>query len=121
SHPPSSSIPPFSFLLVNITMAGGIRFVMEGPNADLSQKKKRARLITACDACRTKKIKCVQPDVTIECEACRRSQTACLFGDRDRYHSERGISTALPHSPHANGQERGVRTSEWLSMPLVVW
>ncbi|KDQ14517.1 hypothetical protein BOTBODRAFT_32649 [Botryobasidium botryosum FD-172 SS1] len=71
------------------------RFILEEPNSALhnrAQHRKRARLVTACDACRVKKIKCLRSQSSRKCEACRTSKTACLFEDRDRYQAERGMS-----------------------------
>lgn len=71
------------------------RFILEEPHGGAPQKgqqRKRARLVTACDACRIKKIKCIRTPKIQQCEACRVSNGACLYGDRDRYQAERGLS-----------------------------
>ncbi|KAG9082071.1 hypothetical protein FS749_007133, partial [Ceratobasidium sp. UAMH 11750] len=71
------------------------RFILEEPHGGAPQKgqqRKRARLVTACDACRVKKIKCIRTPKVQQCEACRVSNGACLYGDRDRYQAERGLS-----------------------------
>ncbi|QRV87544.1 ubiquinol-cytochrome C reductase complex 14kD subunit [Ceratobasidium sp. AG-Ba] len=71
------------------------RFILEEPHGGAPQKgqqRKRARLVTACDACRVKKIKCIRTPKIQQCEACRVSNGACLYGDRDRYQAERGLS-----------------------------
>lgn len=43
---------------------------------------------------RVKKIKCQQTTPNGRCEACKIAKTPCLFGDRDRYQAERGVSCA---------------------------
>ncbi|KAG9123135.1 hypothetical protein FRC07_000189 [Ceratobasidium sp. 392] len=71
------------------------RFILEEPHGGAPQKgqqRKRARLVTACDACRIKKIKCIRTPKIQQCEACRVSNGACMYGDRDRYQAERGLS-----------------------------
>ncbi|GJJ12425.1 hypothetical protein Clacol_006667 [Clathrus columnatus] len=72
------------------------RFILENPHPDANNTKqrKRARLVTACDSCRIKKIKCQQTSPNGRCEACKTAKTPCLFGDRDRYQAERGVSCA---------------------------
>ncbi|KIJ44397.1 hypothetical protein M422DRAFT_779470, partial [Sphaerobolus stellatus SS14] len=72
----------------------GFRFILENPhpNATNSKQRKRARLVTACDSCRIKKIKCQQATPNSQCEACKIAKTPCLFGDRDRYQAERGVT-----------------------------
>ena len=87
------------------------RFILENPHpgAAPNKQRKRARLVTACDSwyarrvlfrclsslrphSRVKKIKCQQPVPNGCCEACRIAKTPCLFGDRDRYQAERGVT-----------------------------
>ncbi|KAF8321342.1 hypothetical protein DL93DRAFT_2073204 [Clavulina sp. PMI_390] len=74
-----------------------LRFILEQPSGNGDRvRRKRARLVTACDSCRTKKIKCTlstnpESPATI-CEACVQSGTPCEYSDRDRYHAERGVS-----------------------------
>lgn len=91
------------------------RFILENPhpNANSNKQRKRARLVTACDSwfvfshfplwpvspislypSRVKKIKCQQTSPNGRCEACKIAKTPCLFGDRDRYQAERGVSCA---------------------------
>ncbi|KAF8582222.1 hypothetical protein K439DRAFT_168316 [Ramaria rubella] len=93
----------------------GFRFILENPhpNASNNKQRKRARLVTACDSCRVKKIKCQQPSPNGRCEACKSSKTPCLFGDRDRYQAERGVSCTwntpaeeAPGSPETSSRKR---------------
>ncbi|KAH8119039.1 hypothetical protein DFH11DRAFT_1501870 [Phellopilus nigrolimitatus] len=76
----------------------GIRFILEDPQAANSRQKKRSRLVTACDTCRAKKIKCHQSPGTGKCEACRLSKSACRFRDRERYHAQRSGSISASSS-----------------------
>lgn len=48
--------------------------------------------LTLITLSRVKKIKCQQPVPNGRCEACKTTKTQCLFGDRDRYQAERGVS-----------------------------
>lgn len=41
---------------------------------------------------RIRKVRCHQPKPNEPCEACKASQVKCHFGDRDRYHAERGLA-----------------------------
>lgn len=82
-----------------------LRFVLESPHLAQTQKK-RPRLVTSCDNCRLKKIKCVQlklPDG--KCEACETASVDCQFRDRERYFAERSRivtgSTGGSSSSHA--------------------
>ena len=104
----------------------GFRFILENPhpNATNSKQRKRARLVTACDSwcvllapphlqlnshlaeSRVKKIKCQQTTPNSRCEACKTAKSPCLFGDRDRYQAERGVTCTwstpideIPQSP----------------------
>jgi hypothetical protein len=43
---------------------------------------------------RIKKVKCLRPTSAPQCEACRIANIPCLYGDRDRYQAERGLSYA---------------------------
>jgi len=65
-----------------------LRFVLEAPQHSQSHKK-RPRLVTSCDNCRLKKIKCVQVKSHPRCEACEGGNTPCQFRDRERYFAER--------------------------------
>ncbi|KZP01230.1 hypothetical protein CALVIDRAFT_552314 [Calocera viscosa TUFC12733] len=81
-------------------MSGTFRFVMEEPSeAGKGQQKKRARLVTACDNCRNKKIKCLRTSTTPTCESCKQSSLECTFTDRDKYQAEKlGVPYALSSS-----------------------
>ncbi|EIM80003.1 uncharacterized protein STEHIDRAFT_150846 [Stereum hirsutum FP-91666 SS1] len=87
-----------------------LRFVMESPQHSPTHKK-RPRLVTSCDNCRLKKIKCVQSKDQERCESCESLQVSCLFRDRERYFAERsrivtGGSTERPSSSASNHQRR---------------
>ncbi|KAG8893767.1 hypothetical protein FRC00_010081, partial [Tulasnella sp. 408] len=99
------------------------RFILEEPSTGSSKgqnNRKRARLVTACDNCRLKKIKCIrtaQLDSELPCEACKVSNTDCSYGDRDRYQNERGLSFAStippqPPTPTAPVPSRTTPTEE---------
>ncbi|KAL6308071.1 hypothetical protein BKA93DRAFT_765202 [Sparassis latifolia] len=66
----------------------GFQFVIEAPQADQTRRK-RARLVTSCDHCRFKKIKCLQPAQSSPCEACSTAGIPCLYRDREKYFAER--------------------------------
>ncbi|VDB95366.1 unnamed protein product [Peniophora sp. CBMAI 1063] len=68
-----------------------LRFVLESPQVAQTQKK-RPRLVTSCDNCRLKKIKCVPTTVQGKCEACEAGGVSCEFRDRERYFAERSRS-----------------------------
>ncbi|KAF8514048.1 fungal-specific transcription factor domain-containing protein [Gautieria morchelliformis] len=86
------SLPHSAVLLPRLM--DGFRFILENPhpNASNNKHRKRARLVTACDSCRVKKIKCQQPVPNSRCDACKAAKIPCLFGDRDRYQAERGVT-----------------------------
>ncbi|KAH9940462.1 uncharacterized protein BXZ73DRAFT_98892 [Epithele typhae] len=65
-----------------------IEFVIEAPQVSRNNKK-RPRLVTSCDHCRVKKIKCVQQPATGKCEACLSANVPCLYRDRENYFAER--------------------------------
>ncbi|EJD05671.1 uncharacterized protein FOMMEDRAFT_145122 [Fomitiporia mediterranea MF3/22] len=70
-----------------------IQFIIEKPEKPARRVKKRSRLITSCDACRLKKIKCRPKDHGGgRCEACEASDSACVFEERDRIRRLRGIA-----------------------------
>ncbi|KAF8124920.1 hypothetical protein EV363DRAFT_693043 [Boletus edulis] len=73
----------------------GFQFIIESPHEAQSQKK-RPRLVTSCDNCRLKKIKCLQPTPESQCEACKVAKTHCRFRDRERYFAERSRAIAGP-------------------------
>lgn len=76
-------------------MDTNFQFIIESPNAAQSHRK-RPRLVTSCDNCRLKKIKCLQPSPEAECEACRSAKISCRFRDRERYFAERSRAIAGP-------------------------
>ncbi|KAI0743881.1 hypothetical protein C8Q80DRAFT_1272511 [Daedaleopsis nitida] len=65
-----------------------IEFVIEAPHVSRANKK-RPRLVTSCDHCRVKKIKCVQHPSSGKCEACLSANLPCLYRDREQYFAER--------------------------------
>ncbi|KAI0769624.1 hypothetical protein BD413DRAFT_477149 [Trametes elegans] len=65
-----------------------IEFVIEAPQT-VRRNKKRPRLVTSCDHCRVKKIKCVQQPTTGRCEACTAAHLPCQYRDREEYFAER--------------------------------
>ncbi|KAH0827328.1 hypothetical protein J3R83DRAFT_3954 [Lanmaoa asiatica] len=71
------------------------QFIIESPQEAQSQKK-RPRLVTSCDNCRLKKIKCLQPSPDSYCEACKVANIQCRFRDRERYFAERSRAIAGP-------------------------
>ncbi|KAG9316193.1 hypothetical protein JVU11DRAFT_2218 [Chiua virens] len=73
----------------------GFQFIIESPQESQSQKK-RPRLVTSCDNCRLKKIKCLQPSPESQCEACKVAKIQCRFRDRERYFAERSRAIAGP-------------------------
>ncbi|KAI0365667.1 hypothetical protein BV20DRAFT_724463 [Pilatotrama ljubarskyi] len=83
-----------------------LEFVIESPEST-RQNKKRPRLVTSCDNCRVKKIKCIQQPSTGSCEACTTARIPCLYRDREQYFAERtrlltGATTTLPHVSSLN-------------------
>ncbi|EJF57630.1 hypothetical protein DICSQDRAFT_129360 [Dichomitus squalens LYAD-421 SS1] len=86
-----------------------LEFVIEAPQVTRTNKK-RPRLVTSCDHCRVKKIKCVQQPASGKCEACSSANLACLYRDREQYFAERtrmlsGAGSAL-RDASTNGQNR---------------
>ncbi|KIJ67489.1 hypothetical protein HYDPIDRAFT_25938 [Hydnomerulius pinastri MD-312] len=73
----------------------GFQFIIESPQETQSHKK-RPRLVTSCDNCRLKKIKCLQPSPETQCEACKVAKIPCRFRDRERYFAERSRAIAGP-------------------------
>ncbi|KAF9020466.1 hypothetical protein BDZ89DRAFT_1072216 [Hymenopellis radicata] len=82
-------------------MDDSLQFIIESPQ-NAQGHKKRPRLVTSCDNCRLKKIKCLQPTPESKCEACRTAKIACRFRDRERYFAERSRAIAGPTSYDAN-------------------
>ncbi|KAJ3727102.1 hypothetical protein C8R42DRAFT_694515 [Lentinula raphanica] len=76
-------------------MDDSFQFIIESPQ-NTQGHKKRPRLVTSCDNCRLKKIKCLQPTPEGKCEACRTAKIQCRFRDRERYFAERSRSIAGP-------------------------
>ncbi|KAI0033449.1 hypothetical protein K488DRAFT_84891 [Vararia minispora EC-137] len=92
-----------------------LRFVLEAPHMT-TQQKKRPRLVTSCDNCRLKKIKCVQSRSQEKCEACVAGGVACEFRDRERYFAERSrIVTAGSSSSSAPYSRRSSRSPPYPS------
>ncbi|PPQ98406.1 hypothetical protein CVT24_004085 [Panaeolus cyanescens] len=73
------------------------QFIIESPQHATGHKK-RPRLVTSCDNCRLKKIKCLQPSPETKCEACKAAKIPCRFRDRERYFAERSRAIAGPNS-----------------------
>ncbi|PCH43556.1 hypothetical protein WOLCODRAFT_138429 [Wolfiporia cocos MD-104 SS10] len=82
--------------------------VFEAPQ-DGQTRKKRARLVTSCDHCRLKKIKCVQSRNSSKCEACANARIACRYNDRAQYFAERGriMSSNNSSSTRHRASKRG--------------
>ncbi|KAH9485202.1 hypothetical protein JR316_0002109 [Psilocybe cubensis] len=78
-------------------MEDSFQFIIESPQHSQGHKK-RPRLVTSCDNCRLKKIKCLQPSPESKCEACKAAKIACRFRDRERYFAERSRAIAGPNS-----------------------
>ncbi|KAI0633287.1 hypothetical protein C8Q77DRAFT_776834 [Trametes polyzona] len=101
-----------------------IEFVIEVPQST-RQNKKRPRLVTSCDHCRVKKIKCVQQPSTGKCEACAAARLPCLYRDREQYFAERtrmlsGAPSAVcdaSDTDHNRAQLSAISTSSTSSRP----
>ncbi|PPQ96810.1 hypothetical protein CVT26_006211 [Gymnopilus dilepis] len=78
-------------------MEDSFQFIIESPQHSQTHKK-RPRLVTSCDNCRLKKIKCLQPSPEAKCEACKAAKIPCRFRDRERYFAERSRAIAGPNS-----------------------
>ncbi|KZT65967.1 hypothetical protein DAEQUDRAFT_730893 [Daedalea quercina L-15889] len=89
--------------------------VFEAPQEGQS-KKKRARLVTSCDHCRLKKIKCVQSRNSSKCEACSAARVVCRFHDREQYFAERGRIMSRNSPPR--GSRRGSQVSVSIMDPM---
>ncbi|KAL5511804.1 hypothetical protein ACEPAH_5022 [Sanghuangporus vaninii] len=71
-----------------------IQFVFEKPQKPVQTVRKRTRLITSCDACRIRKVKCrLTGRGDDKCESCEASGSVCVFEERNRIRSQRGIAT----------------------------
>ncbi|KAG7090944.1 hypothetical protein E1B28_010016 [Marasmius oreades] len=86
-------------------MEDSFQFIIESPQHATGHKK-RPRLVTSCDNCRLKKIKCLQSAPESKCEACKAAKIPCRFRDRERYFAERSRAIAGPSvtSSYGNGQ-----------------
>ncbi|KAJ6497818.1 hypothetical protein C8R45DRAFT_140751 [Mycena sanguinolenta] len=84
-------------------MDDSFQFIIESPQHAQGHKK-RPRLVTSCDNCRLKKIKCLQPTPEAKCEACKAAKIPCRFRDRERYFAERSRAIAGPNvgSPYGD-------------------
>jgi len=89
----------------------GFQFIIESPQ-ETQGHKKRPRLVTSCDNCRLKKIKCLQSSPETQCEACKAAKIPCKFRDRERYFAERSRAIAGPSSvPSYHGSSSRATTS----------
>lgn len=88
-------------------MDDSLQFIIESPQ-NAQGHKKRPRLVTSCDNCRLKKIKCLQPSPETKCEACKTAKIPCRFRDRERYFAERSRAIAGP----SGGQGYDERSSD---------
>ncbi|KAF4599741.1 hypothetical protein EYR40_006840 [Pleurotus pulmonarius] len=86
-------------------MEDSFQFIIESPQHNQGHKK-RPRLVTSCDNCRLKKIKCLQPSPESKCEACKTAKIPCKFKDRERYFAERSRAIAGSNVPSSYGDER---------------
>ncbi|KAL9711691.1 hypothetical protein Ac2012v2_004763 [Leucoagaricus gongylophorus] len=85
-------------------MEASLQFIIESPQHSVNPNK-RTRLVTSCDSCRLKKIKCsqsseskcLQPSSDTRCKACKASKIPCSFKDRERYFAERSRVMAGRH------------------------
>ncbi|KAJ7782830.1 hypothetical protein B0H16DRAFT_1494535 [Mycena metata] len=85
-------------------MDDSFQFIIESPQHAQGHKK-RPRLVTSCDNCRLKKIKCLQPSPETKCEACKAAKIPCRFRDRERYFAERSRAIAGPNPGSPYGDE----------------
>ncbi|KAK7057449.1 hypothetical protein R3P38DRAFT_2841057 [Favolaschia claudopus] len=85
-------------------MDDSFQFIIESPQHAQGHKK-RPRLVTSCDNCRLKKIKCLQPSPETKCEACKAAKIPCRFRDRERYFAERSRAIAGPNVGSPYGDE----------------
>ncbi|KAJ7594678.1 hypothetical protein C8J56DRAFT_927363 [Mycena floridula] len=86
-------------------MDDSFQFIIESPQHTSGQKK-RPRLVTSCDNCRLKKIKCLQPSPETKCEACKTAKIPCRFRDRERYFAERSRAIAGPNATSSYNDEQ---------------
>ncbi|KAI8992860.1 hypothetical protein BD414DRAFT_458190 [Trametes punicea] len=76
-----------------------LEIVIEAPQST-QRNKKRPRLVTSCDHCRVKKIKCIQRPFSGSCEACLAAKLPCLYRDREQYFAERTRLLSGPPAGH---------------------
>ncbi|KAH9941022.1 hypothetical protein B0H21DRAFT_794226 [Amylocystis lapponica] len=90
----------------------GLQFVIEAPQ-DGPGRRKRARLVTSCDHCRVKKIRCIPSSNSNKCEACVAAQIPCQFRDREQYFTERSriLSRTAPDVQGGNQHGGGLAPS----------
>jgi len=88
---------------ITALMDDSFQFIIESPQHSQGHKK-RPRLVTSCDNCRLKKIKCLQPSPESKCEACKAAKIPCRFRDRERYFAERSRAIAGPSLPNYEGE-----------------
>ncbi|KAH8107822.1 hypothetical protein BXZ70DRAFT_1003254 [Cristinia sonorae] len=93
-----------------------IQFVLEAPHLAQGHKK-RPRLVTSCDNCRLKKVKCIQANSNSQCEACSLANIPCRFKDREKYFAERRRIMSGSGSPEGS-QRQSSTTPE---APLGTW
>lgn len=87
-----------------------LQFIIESPHESQGHRK-RPRLVTSCDNCRLKKIKCLQSSPETSCEACKAAKIPCKFRDRERYFAERSRAIAGPSSVSLHSQPSDRATS----------
>ncbi|KAJ7209627.1 hypothetical protein GGX14DRAFT_534959 [Mycena pura] len=95
-------------------MDDSFQFIIESPQHAQGHKK-RPRLVTSCDNCRLKKIKCLQPTPESKCEACKTAKIPCRFRDRERYFAERSRAIAGPNVGSPYGDEARLASHDHLS------
>jgi hypothetical protein len=95
-------------------MDDSFQFIFESPQTSHSHKK-RPRLVTSCDNCRLKKIKCIQSSPETRCEACKAAKISCKFRDRERYFAER--SRVIAGGTTSYGDRTGRGSVEPSGMP----
>ncbi|KAI9510919.1 hypothetical protein F5148DRAFT_1175213 [Russula earlei] len=111
----TSAHPCFPYLscsfLAPAAVMDSLRFVLEAPQLSQTHKK-RPRLVTSCDNCRLKKIKCVQIKSQPRCEACETGNTPCQFRDRERYFAERSRIVTGASASSSPGHSRRSSSSQ---------
>ncbi|KAH9012908.1 hypothetical protein EDB85DRAFT_2221934, partial [Lactarius pseudohatsudake] len=94
----------------------GLRFVLEAPQLSQTHKK-RPRLVTSCDNCRLKKIKCVQVKSQPRCEACEAGNTPFTGASAgpSPAHSRRSSTQSIEPSAASPTRGDSVDASGWYS------